>query len=136
MNAAKAARSFVEKVADNTFLLVLSRLAMLATPLMLTGLVTLGGLYLGSASDRSREIIADLNRQLQAVQAQADKALAAATEINKQMAVTNQIVGANGVNSLAWQVSTSGRLDKMTDTLSVLSSAVAALDATVRQINR
>lgn len=126
----------IRSYADNAILLLFSRLAMAATPLIAALLVYLGGFYLEARFDGAKSSIADLDQRVRTVQDQSNKAVLAITDLNKQNALTNQTVSVNGVNVLAWQVTTSARLDKITDTLVSMSNSVAALNATVQAMNR
>lgn len=126
----------IRQYADNALLLLISRLAMMATPLIAGLLVYLGGFYLEARFDSAKSSITDLDQRVRAVQDQSNKAVLAITDLNKQNALTNQTVSVNGVNVLAWQVTTSARLDKMTDVLVSLSNSVAGLTATVQAMNK
>ncbi len=124
------------RVANNALLLLVSRMAMAATPIVASLLVYLGGFYLEARFDQSRAAVADLDQRLRAVQAQADRVTIAVADVKAQLALTNQAADISGKTALGWQVSVNNRLDKMTDALTSLSTAVAALNATVQQINR
>lgn len=126
----------IARVANNSLLLLFSRLAMAATPFIASMLVYLGGFYLEARFDQSRNSIADLNSRVQAVQVQADKAVLAIVDLNKQIALTNQAVSSDGQTNLAWRTTMNARLDKLTDAVSALAVAASSLTATVQQLNR
>ncbi len=118
--------------ANNVFLLLIARVAMVSTPFITALLVYLGSFYLEARFDQARSAVADMDQRLRVVQAQAQAATATAVESNKQLALTQQSVQTNEAVNAGWRGSVNSRLDKTTDAVSGLTAAVAALDATVR----
>lgn len=124
----KETETMLQRIANSVFVVVASRAAMIATPLMITGLVTIGSMYLAEAQGRSRDVVNSIMSQLMDVQVQSAKLTAAVNELKGQQLLLVE----RGANSLNWQVSTNSRLDKMTDSITSLSNSLAALNATVQ----
>jgi len=118
--------------ADNALLLLVSRLAMAATPLVASALVTLGSYYLEARFEAQRVALADLDRGLKSAESQVDAIRSGFGDVRQAVAVNAQVV--SSLNDQQRQ--TQARLEKMTDALGTLSASVAGLTATVGQINR
>src|SRR5438067_318108 len=118
--------------ADNSVLLLVSRLAMAATPVVASALVTLGSFYLEARFEGQRTALVDLDRGLKSAQAEIDGIRSGVADVRQAVAVNAQVV-----TSLSdQQRQTQARLEKMTDALGTLSSTVSGLAATVGRLNR
>ena len=118
--------------ADNAVLLLVSRVAMAATPLIASALVCLGSYYLEARFEAQRIALADLDHGLKSAQAEIDAIRGGLADVRQAVAVNAQVVAS--LNDQQRQ--TQARLEKMTDALSTLSSTVAGLAATVGRLNR
>lgn len=107
--------------ADNVLLLLISRLAMASTPLVASILVYVGGLYLEARFSAT-------TNQLTSLETRVDTLTKGYVDLNARVGLINQ---ATTNNTVAWNT-TSLRLDKLTDSIQLLSNNVAALDATVK----
>ena len=118
--------------ADNSVLVLVSRLAMAATPVVASALVTLGSFYLEARFEGQRTALVDLDRGLKSAQAEIDGIRSGVADVRQAVAVNAQVV-----TSLSdQQRQTQARLEKMTDALGTLSSTVSGLAATVGRLNR
>lgn len=117
----------LDRIANNTVLLLVSRLAMIAVPPLLIIVGTLSSLYLNSR-------LGEMDQRLRAVQTQADTATASIVDLKIAQALTDKTDSLTVAGQTAWQSTTNTRLDKMTDALNQLNVTVAALNATVRNL--
>lgn len=122
----------LRRITDHAGLLLVSRLAMAATPLVASVLVYVGGLYLEarftSAQDSARLSFASLERRIASLEERADNTARVNSDLSTRMGLANQAISNNGE---AWRT-TSARLDKMTNAITGLTATVAALDATIK----
>ena len=118
--------------ADNAVLLLVSRLAMAATPLAVSALVYLGGYYLDARFEAQRVAVADVDQRLRYAQGEIDAIRSTLADLREAVAVNAQVA----VSITDQQRQTQARLDKMTDALGTLSSTVAGLAVTVQRASR
>src|SRR5262245_50574405 len=78
--------------ADNALLLLVSRIAMAATPLVASALVTLGSFYLEARFAAQRTALADLDRGLKSAQSEIDGIRTGLADVRQAVAVNAQVV--------------------------------------------
>lgn len=115
----------IDRIANNTALLLISRLAMIAVPPLLIIVGSLSTLYLDAK-------LGDLDQRIRAVQTQADTSTATIVDLKIAQALTDKTDSLTLGSQAAWQSTTNTRLDKITDALNQLNATVAGLSATVR----
>lgn len=126
----------VDDLVNNAWLTVLGRLGMIMVIPVASGLVGIGGLYLNARFQAVTEQLANTDQRVRSLETKVDDAQKSITTIQVQQAVTATAVTAGDKVQAASDQLTSSRLDKMTDAIIVLSTQVAALNATITQMNR
>jgi prefoldin subunit 5 len=126
----------LRQYADNTFLLLFSRLAMAATPVVAVVLVTLGTAYLDARFSAQATAISALDRRINNVELAQNTGQQGVAHVQGQVDLANQAITNTTSNTLAFQNATTTKLDKIESALTQLSTQVSALNATVTAMQR
>ncbi len=119
------------KAANNVLLLLVSRIAMIATPFVATLLVYLGSFWLTSQFAASNIELSTLTSKVDNYQNQVTAQAVTIADLKSELALTTQSTQLAAQSLASWEGATGARLDKMTDAVNSLASSVAALNATV-----
>jgi Tfp pilus assembly protein PilO len=123
-------------MANNVVLLLISRLAMVMTPLVAMALVYLGGFWLTSQFSHQADEIGGISTKVESFESQVQAQAITVVDLKAKQDLT-ALGATDAVSSLdMWEVSTNSRLDKMTDSISSLSASVAALNASLMDLEK
>ena len=126
----------INLVTNNVIFVLVSRLAMIATPFVAAALVYLASFWLTSQFTQQANSVQVLAVKVDNFQSQITAQAIVIADLKSRQDLTT-LGSTDAASSLSsWEASTNGRLDKITDAITSLTASVAALNATLAAIQK
>ena len=126
----------INLVTNNVIFVLVSRLAMIATPFVAAALVYLASFWLTSQFIQQANSVQVLAVKVDNFQSQITAQAIVIADLKSRQDLTT-LGSTDAASSLSsWEASTNGRLDKITDAITSLTASVAALNATLAAIQK
>lgn len=121
----------LERIANHTILILVSRVAMLLTPFVVSALVWAGSAYLADKFAAQTAALIAVSQRIDRIEAVENVTIDKVGALRERLAVTEAAVTTSRDARLSFQTETSTRLDKLNDSMGQLLASVSALQATV-----